>query len=205
MPTRAQVERALDRFRGTFEQVPPPFSAKKIGGVPAYRLARRGRPVTLDTVRVTVRDLRVVSYESGRLRVRVTASAGFYVRSLAHALGEVLGPGGCLESLRRDRLGDFTADDARSLESLLTAGPAAADFVVPLERLVSHFEAVVLTEPGARRAAHGNALGPEHLRGSFNPTAQAGLVRLVGPGGALLGLARRGQGPEVLRPAVVLV
>jgi tRNA pseudouridine55 synthase len=161
--------------------------------------------VELGAVEVTVHDLRVLSYEDGRLQLRLTCSAGFYVRALAHALGEVLGMGGCLEGLRRERSGEFTVADALSFESLVSAGGGTADAVMPMDRLVRHLEAVVLTEPGARRAAHGNPLGLEHLRGAFDPACEEGLVRLIGPEGVLVGLARRGRAPEVLRPAVVLV
>jgi tRNA pseudouridine55 synthase len=205
-PRRDEVDSTLDRYRGRFDQVPPPFSAKRIGGVRAYRLARRRRTVTLDAVPVTVHDLRIVSYETGRVRLLLTCSAGFYVRSLAHALGEDLGTGGCLERLRRERIGEFELAEALPLETLVKTGSSAADFLLPMERLVANLEAVVLTAPGARRAAHGNALRVEHVGGGgFDPTSDGGLVRLLGPEGALLGLARRSQGPEVLRPHVVLV
>jgi tRNA pseudouridine55 synthase len=205
LPARGDVETALQQFRGEFEQVPPPFSAKKVAGVRAYRLARRRRPVRLAPVHVTVRDLQLLSYEGDRVRLRLTCSPGFYVRSLAHALGEVLGVGGCLEHLRRERVGAFALDQACSLARLATGGPATVESLIPMERLVGDLEAVVLTGTGARRAAHGNALGIEHLRGPFDPAGAQGLVRLLGPEGTLLGLGRRGSGPDVLRPAVVLV
>jgi tRNA pseudouridine55 synthase len=205
LPTRAEVEASLRRFRGEFEQVPPPFSAKKVAGVRAYRMARRKRPVVLAAVRVAVRDLQLLSYEGDRVRLRLTCSAGFYVRSLAHAVGEALGVGGCLEDLRRERVGDFTLDQAVPLESLVAAGTGATRLLLPMERLVDDLESVVLTGSGARRAAHGNVLGLEHLQGAFDPSTDHGLIRLLGPEGTLLGLARRGSGPDVLRPAVVLV
>jgi tRNA pseudouridine55 synthase len=96
-----QVEEAVAAFRGTFEQMPPPFSAKKVGGVPAYKLARRQKPTALSPVSVRVHALELLGFEEGVIRVRVHTSPGFYVRSLAHDLGARLGCGAYLEALRR--------------------------------------------------------------------------------------------------------
>ena len=109
-----RVELALDQFRGTFEQAPPAYSAKKIDGVAAYKLARRHTPVQPRSVQVTVAHLALHSYDRGLAQLRVRASAGFYVRSLAHDLGQRLGCGAHLETLRRVRAAhgnELTPDD----------------------------------------------------------------------------------------------
>jgi tRNA pseudouridine55 synthase len=115
---RADLERALDAFRGTFDQTPPPVSAKKVGGVPAYKLARRQEPVELKAVTVTVSSLDVLDFDGQNATVRIVCSAGTYVRSIAHDTGQALGCGAFLQELRRTASGDFAIEHARSLDLL---------------------------------------------------------------------------------------
>jgi tRNA pseudouridine55 synthase len=203
--TSAEVEAALQQFRGAYLQAPPPYSAKKIGGVAAYRLARRNRPAQPASVPVIVTELRLRSLEAGLAGLTVTASAGFYVRSLAHDLGRVLECGAHLESLRRTRAGVFTLDEATGLETLESLGVEAAARLVPLDALLTEIPAVVLSDSGERRARHGNDVRLEDLvSGSDLPPAAERPVRLLDGEGRLLAVARAGEG-GVLRPSVVLV
>jgi tRNA pseudouridine55 synthase len=199
----ADVEAALERFRGTYHQTPPPFSAKKIGGVASYTLARRQQAVALAAVPVTVSELVLVHYRDGLATVRVTASAGFYVRSLAHDLGVALGCGAHLARLRRTRAGAFTEGQAVALEAIEGEGPEAATRVIPMQELLPDVPAARLTERGASRAGHGNALRPEDLEGPV-PALSGGRIRLLDPQGRLLGLAEPRPG-GLLQPVVVLV
>src|SRR5262245_28502096 len=144
----AALANVLPQFIGTYQQMPPPFSAKKVGGTPAYKLARKQKPVELEPVEVTVRELEVCSVGPDSAELRLVCSSGFYVRSLAHDLGAQLGCGGYLATLRRTRVGEFTAADATPLDVIVAEGRAAADRMMPLERLVAHLPAVVLTEQG---------------------------------------------------------
>jgi tRNA pseudouridine55 synthase len=114
----ASLERVFDRFRGAFDQVPPPFSAKKIGGKPAYQLARQQVPVELKPVPVNVERLEILECAGHCARILVHCSAGTYVRSIAHEAGHLLGCGAHLHSLRRTASGDFTIDQAHPLERL---------------------------------------------------------------------------------------
>ena len=201
--TRSQVEDALASFRGTFMQAPPPYSAKKIGGVAAHRLARRNQAVQPASVSVTVHELDLLDVSDGLVRLRVSASAGFYVRSLAHELGARLGCGGHLEALRRTAAGDFTIGEAVPLDVVEREQAAAAGRLIPLERMLPGIPAVRLSERGAIRVSHGNAVGPAELTGG--PPAEAGSkVRLFDGEGRLLAIAN--AAPDgLLRPAVVLV
>ena len=170
LPSVLEIERALDRFRGTFPQVPPPYSAKKIDGIRAYEKARRNEGVRLAAVDVTVRELEWLDAPRSGLEppapsllvLRVVASAGFYVRSLAHDLGQALGCGAHLEALRRTRVGRFRIEEAAGLDQL-QADPDPAARLIPVNALLAHLPTVRLTEEGLRRAVHGNALGPGHL------------------------------------------
>jgi tRNA pseudouridine55 synthase len=201
--TAANLEAVLPRFRGEYEQAPPPFSAKKIGGVAAYRLARRQQDVAPAPVPVSVSDLELLGYRDGLATVRVTASAGFYVRSLAHDLGAALGCGAHLASLRRTRAGPFTDAHAVPLETVEAEGAPAAARLIPLNDLLLDVPAARLTERGAKRAGHGNALGPGDLEEPA-PPLPGNRVRLIDPGGGLLGLAEPRPG-GLLQPVVVLV
>jgi len=113
-----QLKEAAARFTGHLEQTPPPFSAKKIGGVPAYKLARKKQEVELKAKPVEVKEFEIVSWDGERARFKAWVSSGTYVRSLAHELGQVLGPGAHLEVLTRTAVREFELDDAHSLEEL---------------------------------------------------------------------------------------
>lgn len=200
----AEIADAFDAFRGSFEQTPPPYSAKKIAGVRAYALARRQLEVRTEPVRVTVSLLELVERRADLLRIRVDAAAGFYVRSLAHDLGERLGCGAHLEELRRHRSGPFTLDDAITIEELHAGPEAVASYLVPMERLLEELPVVDLSDSGTIRARHGNALGPSDARprsGTIPP--EGGLCRLFSDEGRLIAVARRSAGGS-LQPVVVL-
>jgi tRNA pseudouridine55 synthase len=202
-PTMAEVEAVLERFRGSFLQTPPPFSAKKVASVPAYEKARKNQPIELRPVEVTVRELELIgtsdiesrtsaSGQGGLLRLRVAASAGFYVRSLAHDIGQVLGCGAHLEALRRTRVGRFQAEDGLTLDRVESEGTAR---LTSPNDLLGHMPAVTLTEESARRVFHGNPIR--------DPASAADRVRLLDPTGALLAIAEPRSG-GLLQPVVVL-
>jgi tRNA pseudouridine55 synthase len=211
----------LPDFLGTFPQLPPPFSAKKVAGVRAYEKARKNEAVDLKPVEVTVRELELLDprppssdlhppssdlrplSDPTLLRLRVVCSAGFYVRSLAHDIGKVLGCGAHLEALRRTRAGRFLVDDAVTLEALDARGVASADQLVPLRALLADMPAVTLTEEGLRRAGHGNSLAPHHLAGPVAAAGAKGPVCVLDAAGGVLAIAdARADG--LLHPLVVL-
>ena len=198
-----EIRRVLSGLTGTYLQAPPPFSAKKIAGVRAYEMARDGRPVQPRAVSVSVRELNVLTIEGTVVVVRLTCSAGFYVRALAHDLGSRLGVGGHLQALRRTRSGEFTLEHAVRLDLVESDRAAALDRLVPLERTLETLPAVVLTADGERRALHGAEIGGADLLQEL-PQPLPERVRLFGGEGRLLGVAERGGQPGVLHPVVVL-
>jgi tRNA pseudouridine55 synthase len=205
LPAAEAVSAALEAFRGTFEQLPPSHSAKKVGGHAAYDLARRGETVELAHVRVTVRELVTTSIAADLVSLTLTVSSGFYVRALARDLGRTLGCGAHLRELRRTAVGAFRVQDGVPLADAERLGPdVAARLISPADAL-GHLPSVTLTEAGLRRAVHGNPLSPEHLEHRWVPppgTADHGRVRVLAPDGRLVALAHSRGGS--LHPAVVL-
>ena len=209
------VEAIRSDFVGTFSQVPPPYSAKKIGGVRAYRLARRREPVAPKPVEVTVRQFEIEELTDDRLLCRITCTPGFYVRSLAHDFGRALGCGGCLEQLRREQSGAFSLEQALTMDQLERDHATAVQHLIPIADLLPDLPRVVVTDRGAGRAAHGNSLTPTEvepasgaLAGSADTPRPAGAfssaIKVYDRNGALLAIAE-GSTAGVLHPRIVLV
>jgi tRNA pseudouridine55 synthase len=145
------------RFLGEFAQMPPAVSAKKIGGTPAYKLARQNKPVDLKPVTVTVHEFAILEAEGERLRVRVRCGAGTYVRSLAHDLGACVGVGAHLEGLRRTASGSFHVEQAVTLEdaAALAAEGKLEERLIPAARLLPAIPAEVVDETTIRQIREG--------------------------------------------------
>ena len=208
------IESALNKFRGTFDQCPPPFSAKKIGGIRAYTIARRGGPVVTVPVQVTVSQLRLLKAENSRLQVEITCSSGFYVRSLANDIGQMLGCGAHLQALRRTRSGEFDLTHAIPLESavqgsgeaknMVNPAPPIVDRILPLSRLLRTLPSAILTSRGRRCASNGQPINQDELTHIDDVIGIAtSRVRLFDETGQLVAIAENRDG--ALHPRVVLV
>lgn len=112
------IEEALQSFTGTFDQMPPQFSAKKIKGKKAYELARAGKKAELKPANVTVHHLELLDYKWPKVKIKLHCSKGFYVRALARDVGEKLGVGGYLSGLKRNRVGHFTIEESVEVEQV---------------------------------------------------------------------------------------
>jgi tRNA pseudouridine55 synthase len=117
-PTRAQIEAAIPRFVGTIMQSPPAFSAIKVGGRAAYKDARAGKPLDLPPRPVRIDAIGIVDYAFPLLTLNIDCGKGVYIRSLARDLGRHLGTGGTLAALRRTRVGEYSIEQARTMDSL---------------------------------------------------------------------------------------
>lgn len=118
LPRKEEVEAMFKNFVGEIEQVPPIYSAKKIGGRKLYNIARAGETIVIPPVKVTVRSLQLLEYELGMARFETTVTSGTYIRALARDVGEALGVGGYLKELQRTAIGNYKLEDAISLEKL---------------------------------------------------------------------------------------
>ena len=204
-PSRETIVHAAAGFVGSYPQRPPPYSAKRVDGIRAYTLARRRQPVNVPPAQVTVEALTVLSIDGPRVRCRIVCSSGFYVRSLAHDLGGVLGTGGCLETLRRERHGPFNLQTAVSLAQIVQNSEWVATQLVPMGSLLSGMPEVIVSELGALRAAHGNPLRvADMVLGADLPLQNSGRVRVLDERGQLLAVAEQ-RGDGSLHPKIVLV
>lgn len=211
VPSRDEVARALVALTGEYLQAPPAYSAKRVGGRRAYALARREQDVELPAAPVRVDRVELTAVDGTRAHVTVTCSAGFYVRSFAHALGELVGTGACLEALRRTRAGEFALDAAIRLEDLHDPARVAGR-LAPLHALLGGWPAVTLTDRGRERTAHGRELDAADyvMAGPQDPPyvstdAPAAWIRLLDGAGALVAVATPGARAGSLHPAVVLI
>ena len=146
------LSEAMEAQKGTVEQIPPAYSAKKISGVAAYRLARKGVDVQLDPVTVEIENFDLVALDPPVVSFRVVCSGGTYIRSLARDLGERLGTGAHLLSLRRTRSGPFEIQQAVSLDA------ASAEDLIPPEGLMGHLTRIEVDETLQNRVRHGRAI-----------------------------------------------
>jgi tRNA pseudouridine55 synthase len=175
--------------------------------------ARHGRRRFPDAVAVTTYRIDLVGVEEAKVTLRVECSAGFYVRALAHDLGEQLGIGAHLFSLRRTRSGDVMLDQALALEAIERDPACGIRAVIPLSRMLLGLSSVILTTEGVRRAVHGRDLGPgdteKGVRPLFAGDPEKGpysfFVRLVDPAGELVAIAAPLEPSGLLHPAVVLM
>src|SRR5499427_8888653 len=152
------LERLAAERIGSFEQTPPAFSAKKVGGRPAYELARKKQEVALKPVQVEVFEYRLTGIEGSVARFVIECSSGTYIRSLAHEMGQKLGCGAHLSEITRTAVGEFSLEQALELEELAAAARAGkfADRVIPLEHLLPNFPRVNVLPVVEKRVRHGS-------------------------------------------------
>lgn len=194
-----QVCAAASRFHGEMEQMPPAFSAKKVAGTPAYKLARAGKPVELKTSRITIRSFEITALDGGEAKFAMSISAGGYVRTVAHELGADLGCGAHLSSLRRTKAGVFALHGAYTLEEL---EPFTGD-LSKLEEFCVHPRGLLTEMP--------SVTGDDHVLGRLRNGAQANLpefsqaplVKVFAGQRDLVGVAKRIAG-TLFQPVVVM-
>jgi tRNA pseudouridine55 synthase len=195
--TLDQVRTAASRFHGEMEQMPPPYSAKKIAGKPAYKLAREGKPVELKAVTIRIHSFEIVSLDGAEAGFTMTISAGGYVRAVAHQMGQDLGCGAHLSSLRRTQAGVFTLAEAHKLDELQ---PLAGN-VEALEALCVHPRSLLPEMPSVT----GDALVLGRLRNGAQANlpefSSATLVKVFAGQNELLGIVKRVAG-TLFQPVV---
>ena len=197
--TLAEVRAAAARFDGEVEQAPPSFSAKKIFGQPAYKAARRGEPVVLRPVTITIEEFVIRRLEGADAEFMIRVSAGGYVRSVAHELGASLGCGAHLASLRRIAAGPFTLDQARTLEELCARAANGN-----LEETLPHPRTLLPELPAATADLWTAGRLRNGMQVNLPEFSDASLVKIFAGQRDLIAIGKRVAG-TLFQPIVVLV
>lgn len=189
-----ELRTVFREFLGKRFQKPPPYSAKKVSGVPAYRLARKGRAVSLEAAPVVIHELELVAVDGPYVRFRARVSAGTYIRSMAHELGQRLRVGAHLTQLRRTDVGEFSEASAISLVSLAKAIREGNPPVIPPEHLLPDFPEVGLQGTQKAQTLHGRDIAIQ---------CDWDRVKLLDQEKHLIAVAER-VGGDLFHPVVVL-
>ena len=193
-----ELRKHAAKFRGNIQQVPPPFSAKKIAGVRAYKLARRKQEVSLQPVEVEVKDFDILGVQGSSCNFRARVASGTYMRSVAHDLGQKLGCGAHLKSLRRTAVAEFAIEGAHTLEDLQRAMQqgSAQELAVHPRTLLPQFPCVTATDENAAMIRSGRAVNLPEL-------SRERLVKVFYGQGELIAIATRIAG-TLFHPGIVL-
>ena len=171
--TEEQLQETLAAFRGEILQVPPMYSALKVNGQKLCDLARKGKTVERQPRPITIHELTLVERGENTLRLRVRCSKGTYIRTLCKDIGEKLGCGGCMESLRRVAAGEYTIDEAVPLQTLLdTEKPEK--YLRGVDTMFRNYPAVTLTANQETRCRNGNAFSVSLAPGTYRAYSQGG-------------------------------
>jgi tRNA pseudouridine55 synthase len=192
-----ELKQLASRFRGAIDQVPPIFSAKKIQGVPAHKLARAGAAVPVKAARITIHDFRLLSLEGDEAAFTMQVSAGGYVRSVAHELGQLAGCGAHLSALRRTRAGAFTLAQAISIDKLKTlTATEIADCLPHPRTLLPEMPNITVDDQTAGKIRNG-------MQVNLPDFSAASLVKIFTTPVDLLAIGRRIAG-TLMQPIVVM-
>ena len=178
-----KLEETMARYRGNIQQIPPMYSAIKVGGKKLYEIARRGGEVERKPRPVCIRELRLLGREGEDWLLDVTCSKGTYIRTLCHDIGQSLGCGGCMSALRRVRAGEFSIDNAHTLDEIWQASQKgeAESLLLPVDSLFREYPSLSVDARGELRIRCGSSIAT---------LAEEGDYRIYGPDGAFLALAR---------------
>ncbi len=205
--TAAEIEHVFAQLTGRRLQTPPPFSAKRVAGTRAYKLARQQKPVDLKPVEVEIYALELLSFEAEVARFAVECSGGTYVRSLAHEIGGKLGCGAHLAGLRRTAVAEFTEAQSATLEKLDEAAKAgeAGRLLIPLEALLPQFPELMVRGGEEKSIRHGHRFELAQVaRLSGQPARPPSLLKILNADRRLIAVARHVEG-AIYHPGLVLV
>ena len=182
--TEEQFLSVLENFRGEIQQIPPMYSAIKINGQKLCDLARKGREVERQPRTITIHELTCLEFASNTAKLRVHCSKGTYIRTLCKDIGDALGCGGCMESLRRVTAGEYTIEQAVPLQTLIDCENPEV-YLLPVDSMFKAYPAVTLTEKQEKCCRNGVA---------FTCKLEAGTYRVYGQNGEFLALSHMVEG-----------
>ncbi len=182
LPDEKAVREAASHFIGDIEQIPPMYSAIKLGGKKLYELARRGESVERAPRKIKISSIDVAGADGGGYLLRISCSKGTYVRTLCSDIGDLLGCGACMSSLRRTRAGAFSLDESHSLEAIEAAVREGrlSDILLPVDTLFASCPELSVSESAAKRLKNGNIIKCSAEDGDYRVYSDSGEFLLLG-------------------------
>lgn len=199
--TEETVREVIRSFVGEKEQIPPMYSALKVNGKKLYELARAGKTVERKARKIVIYEIRILSIELPRIKMRITCSKGTYIRTLCHDIGQRLGTGGVMETLCRIRVGRFKAAQAVTLEQLEEAKDAGRveEYLVPVDEMFAQYPGVCINEAFEKLVENGNTILTEQLAGKEEYIDQE-QVRMYNKAGRFFGIYQYHQTEQRFKP-----
>lgn len=184
------VREKINSFHGDYEQIPPMYSAIKVGGKKLYELAREGKTIERRPRPVHIYEIRILEYCLPRVRMEVTCSKGTYIRTLCHDIGESLGCGGCMERLKRTRSGDFSVEESITLEEVERRrnDGTLADVIWPVDRVFAGYPSVTVRKEWEKLARNGGILPRQAVDQAKAACVDDGWVRVYDETGHFIAL-----------------
>lgn len=182
LPSRAELEQALSAFKGEISQIPPMYSAIKVGGKKLYELARRGESVERKPRKITIDMLDIIGENDGDYILDIVCSKGTYIRTLCNDIGDALGCGGCMSSLRRVKAGVFSIEQAYTIDEIQAAannGELDAS-LISVDRLFSAYPALTVSDTAEKKLCNGNIIKLVSPNGIYRVYSQTGAFLLLG-------------------------
>ncbi len=199
--TEEKVRSAILSFQGAYDQIPPMYSARKVGGKKLYELAREGKEVERQPKRVRIEEIEIHKMELPNVTMRVVCSKGTYIRTLCHDIGAKLGCGGAMRSLVRSRVGIFEIGDALTIEQIkrMCDENTIANVMIKPDAVFADKRAVSVTAEGIKAARNGNVLKAGLLQEKM-PFADGEQIRVYGDGGKFYGIYGYHAREELFKP-----
>ena len=196
--TEQEVVQTVPEFEGEQLQIPPMYSALKVGGKKLYELAREGREVERKPREIYIHEIRIEKMELPYITMEVTCSKGTYIRTLCHDLGARLGCGGCMESLERMRVGDFYVEDSLTLSEVenLARENCMEEVLLPVEEVFSEYDRICCPPSLDKRLYNGNPFSFQELEGPAE-----GIFRLCDSHGTFIGIYQKDEKRRAYFPA----
>ncbi len=182
LPDESAVREAIGHFLGDIEQIPPMYSAIKIGGKKLYELARKGDSVERPPRRIRVSSIEIEGRSGEDYLLRISCSKGTYVRTLCNDIGETLGCGACMSSLRRTRAGAFSVDNAHSLDEIEAAAKDGrlSGILLPVDTLFADYPELEVGKNASKRLKTGNIINISAENGDYRVYSDSGEFLLLG-------------------------
>lgn len=182
LPSKAELEQALSAFKGEISQIPPMYSAIKVGGRKLYELARRGESVERKPRRVTIDKLDIIGEKEGNYVLDVVCSKGTYIRTLCNDIGDTLGCGGCMSSLRRVKAGAFSIEKAHTIDEIQAAADNGGldEIIIPVDRLFSAYPELTVRDTAEKKLRNGNVIKLAAPNGTYRVYTETGGFLLLG-------------------------